>query len=127
MHRQMFIPVTAPKSVRKHQKLSVFILRHGEHIAVRKRAELGLLAGLWELPNTEAWLDLPDAERWLSSWGLRYHDLRKRGKHRHIFTHIEWDMLCFETECEEEIPAFLWGDEREIALPTAFRRCLAAH
>ena len=45
---------------------------------------------------------------------------------KHIFTHVEWHMVCYYLVCETENDLFTWVDnimlESEIALPTAFKR-----
>ena len=61
-------PVKAPKKEKRTEEKTVFILRCGTRIAVRRRPEQGLLAGLWELPNVDgkcsAQQALAQAERW---------------------------------------------------------------
>ena len=46
---QLLRPVKAPKKEKRAEEKTVFILRCGEKIAVRRRPAAGLLAGLWEL------------------------------------------------------------------------------
>ena len=50
------IPVKAPKKARTQDNRTVFIIQDGECTAIRKRPEKGLLAGLYELPNTQGHL-----------------------------------------------------------------------
>ena len=46
------LPVKAPKRAKRAEDYTVFCLRCGDRLAVERRPEHGLLAGLWELPNT---------------------------------------------------------------------------
>ena len=44
-------PVRREKKARKTEEYTVYILQCGDRIAVQKRPDSGLLAGLWELPH----------------------------------------------------------------------------
>ena len=124
------LPVRAAKKNRRREELTVFILRSGETIAVRKRPNAGLLAGLWEFPNVPGHLAPSDAAAQAERWGARPASLLRETRRRHIFTHVEWDMCCYFFDCRaaEETP-FAWVSDEEletsVALPTAFRKCLA--
>ena len=51
-------------------------------------------------------------------------NIKKVGTHKHIFTHIEWNMTAYEIETQEELKGYLWIQQKELknkyALPTAF-------
>ena len=47
------LPVKAPKKARKLENRTVLLLFCGNRIAIRRREEKGLLAGLYEFPNRE--------------------------------------------------------------------------
>lgn len=123
---QMKFPVKEAKKARRIEEKTVFILRCGGKIAVRRRPDRGLLAGLWELPNAEGRLDTAEALRTAEDFGAKPKELQKMLEKTHIFTHVEWHMRGYYLECGEESPAFVWADEtrfsRDIALPTAFRQ-----
>ncbi|MCL2493012.1 MAG: NUDIX domain-containing protein [Clostridiales bacterium] len=120
-----------------------------ERIAIRKRPNTGLLAGLWEFPNTEGALTQKQASAFAKSLGVRPVSVRKGSSHIHTFTHIKWKMRSYEIECEapieNELPidreapecdrdettestTLLWVEpealRRDHALPTAFRKLL---
>ena len=127
---QLLRPVKAPKKEKRAEEKTVFILRCGEKIAVRRRPQSGLLAGLWELPNVDGLLSAQDALTQAERWGAHPRELLKASEKTHIFTHIRWKMAGYFIECAAECPAFEWaGPERfrqDVALPTAFRMFLDA-
>ena len=45
------LPVKKPKKKRKIEKRTVFVIETDSMVALHKREEKGLLAGLWEFPN----------------------------------------------------------------------------
>ena len=118
-------PVKAPKKDKRTEKKTVFILRCGARIAVRRRPERGLLAGLWELPNLEGMCTAQEALAQAERWGVHPRELCRSSEKTHIFTHIRWEMRGFYIECAEAAPVFTWVDpvrfRQDIALPTAFR------
>ena len=120
------LPVKKPKKARREEERTVFRLRCGNNTAVRKRPEKGLLAGLWELPNTAGLLDEAEAGAFLSGLALGDARLRTSRDGEHIFTHIRWVLRCYTVECEKMPETFTWvTDEQlqgEIGLPTAFRQ-----
>ena len=118
-------PVKASKKPRRIEKKTVFLLHCGGRYALRKRPGSGLLAGLWEFPNVDGHLS-PDAVcSALAGLELNAGALRAEGPSKHIFTHVEWEMIGYRVECAEESPYLLWKTPEEIArdysLPTAFR------
>ena len=119
------LPVKAKKKTRRKEQLTVFLLRCGDCTAVRKREETGLLAGLWEFPNVPGHLTETEAVAQAERWGAHPQELRSSVHRSHIFTHVEWEMLCYCLRCGEMPPEFVWADEAalqsEIALPSAFR------
>lgn len=123
---QRCYPVKEAKKPRRVEKLTVFRLVCGERCAVRKRADAGLLAGLWELPNVPGFLEAPEALELLETWGVQPRELVRMHEKTHIFTHVEWQMRCFTVLCQSEGGGFLWADParfaRDVALPTAFRQ-----
>ena len=122
---QMLYPVKKTKKPRRAEEKTVFLLRCGEKIAVRKRADTGLLAGLWEFPNVPGLCSVEQALRQAEDWGLHPLSPEKTTEKVHIFTHVEWKMRGWWISCASENTEFLWITEKtlkdELALPTAFR------
>ncbi len=85
--RTEVLPVRSPKKARRIESRRVYLIFFEGRIALRQRAEKGLLAGLWEYPN-----ELADSVDWPTRWGLRVEKTVPAGRGKHIFTHIEWHM-----------------------------------
>ena len=108
-------PPPAVKAPRRIEEHTVFLLFHDKKIAVRRRPDRGVLAGLWELPNIPG----HHPER-----ANDYGRLRATRKAKHIFTHLEWHMLLCEVEADTECPEFRWVTSDECPLPSAFAKLL---
>ncbi len=119
------LPVKTPKKARKLEKRTVLLLSCRGKYAIRRRPEAGLLARLWEFPNTEGHLDEDELITHLNDLDILPVSIRTVGDATHIFTHVEWHMQGFAVECTEEVPLFAWHTADEIkahfAIPTAFR------
>ena len=119
------LPVKLPKRERRQEDRTVFILSCEGRYALQKRPNKGLLAGLWQFPNTSGKLQLTDALRVLEEMGIRPKELIKQVQRRHIFTHVQWDMQGLYLEVAEAADGFTWLTAQQItktaALPTAFR------
>jgi len=116
------LPVKGAKRARRVEERTVWLLFHGDAVALRRRPDRGLLAGLWEYPNERS-----DGTDWLSVWGLSAPDLERAGEGKHIFTHIEWRMTALAGELDGgDIPeGWVWADRTALrdtyAVPNAFR------
>ncbi|MFR3996997.1 MAG: A/G-specific adenine glycosylase, partial [Oscillospiraceae bacterium] len=86
------LPVRAKKKSRRVEERTVLLLFQGGKVALRKRPDTGLLAGLWEYPNLPESLDEAGALLALAQMGLSAESIAPAGSAKHIFTHIEWDM-----------------------------------
>lgn len=118
------LPVKAPKKARRAEEKTVFLLLRNGCIALQKRSETGLLAGLWEFPNVERTLGEAAAGAAVRAWGLEPRAWKKRLTARHIFSHVEWHMTGYALEVSGEGPEdFTWADTLEhYAVPSAFAR-----
>ena len=116
------LPVKAPKKERRVEERVVFLIFHGQSVALRQRDKKGLLAGLWEFPN-----ELAPAENFLREWGIRGVERSRIGTGKHIFSHIEWHMTARAVYADSEsLPeGWVWADrqalDRTYAVPNAFR------
>ena len=117
------LPVKTPKKARRVEEKTVFILSCDGAYALVKRPNRGLLAGLWQLPETAGLLELEEA---MTALGLPVREVYRQTEKNHIFTHIEWKMRGFYMELSEKTEKFQWFTpeqiEQEAALPTAFRQ-----
>ena len=119
------LPVRTPKKEKREETRTVFLLRCGGQTAILKRAEKGLLEGLWELPNVLGELDAQQALDQVAAWNVLPVSLSGTLRRTHVFTHIVWRMTCHIIECSRTDARFVWADESELssryALPSAFR------
>lgn len=118
-------PVKLPKKEKKEVKKTVFLFTHAGKFAIQKRQNKGLLAGLWQFPNIDENLSAEEALKKAKQFGVCPVELQKEIHKVHIFTHIRWDMVGYQIECQEETENFIWAGEEDFlktyALPTAFK------
>ena len=125
------LPVRAGKKARKIEERTVFLLCTGDHVAMHRRPETGLLADLWEFPNILGRLTMQEAVEQAEKWGLQPSAPRMEFPYTHIFSHVEWRMTAYYLQCEampehiEEIGGIKWfhrdQPEEAAAVPSAFR------
>ena len=129
------IPVRSPKKPRRIEQKTVFLLLCGDRVALVKRPDTGLLAGLWEFPSADAYTDATTAAAHLTECGTSLTLLTRGVDATHIFTHIEWHMQSYVAVCNREITqwngrALTYATLRELteqyAVPTAYRAFVRA-
>lgn len=122
------LPVKAPKAERKKEDRTVFLLLCSEKVAVTRRPESGLLAGLWEFPGTGGKLTPEQAETLLHEWKLSVEKMEPLPKAKHIFSHIEWHMTGYLVRSANMPEDFVWVEIpelfRDYAVPSAFKAYL---
>ena len=123
------IPVKTKKPKRKIEKKTVLILWDGRKVAIKKRPNRGLLAGLYEFPNLEGHLSEEEILIWVKSQKISPIQIEKIEEAKHIFTHLEWHMKGYKIrieEIEEESDSMIFLRQKEIqesySLPSAFER-----
>ena len=118
-------PVMPEKKPRRIQPRTVFVLEHEGRVALAKRPDKGLLAGLWELPNVEGELDEAAVLCQADGWGCAPEGLEPMGRAQHIFTHLEWHMTGWRVRCGAAPDRFVWATPEDRAerwpVPAAFR------
>lgn len=124
------LPMKKKKAQRRIEEKTVFVLLRGDAVALRRRENKGLLAGLWEFPNVPGTLDEADAAAQLMRWDITPMDWEQRLEARHIFTHVEWHMRGYVLRVREDgsMP-FAWTDRAgfaERAVPSAFVKFMEA-
>ena len=95
------LPKIPPKAAKKIEDKTVFLIRSGSRIMIRKRPARGLLAGMYEFPSAAGHLDEKEAAAWLRSMGIEAVRIRKLPEARHVFTHKEWHMTGYEVMVDE--------------------------
>lgn len=112
---ELDLPVKSLKKERRVEERTVWLIFCKGRVALRKRPDKGLLAGLWEYPNDSVPASCPVAGKV---------EFGAAGKH--IFTHIEWRMTAYTVAAESDaLPSgWVWADKaalRELySLPSAF-------
>lgn len=119
------LPVKLPKKEKRIEKRTVFILECDGKYALEKRAEKGLLSGLWQFPNQPGAFSPNYALKTATELGVEPAELLRQTEKLHIFTHIRWEMTGYYIRCSVQSNSFTWVSKEELqkkyALPTAFR------
>ena len=120
-------PVMPEKKARRIEDRTVFLIHDAGRIVIGKRPPKGLLASLYEFPNTEGHLSEADALRYVAGLGIQALRIRPLPAAKHIFSHIEWRMSGYSV-CvgSAEAPAgCVWASreqlQNEYTLPGAFK------
>lgn len=98
------LPVKSKAKARKIEARTVLILRDGDKVAIRKRPDRGLLAGLYELPNVEGKLSQEEVLGLVKEMGLEPIRIQRLSSAKHIFSHIEWHMDGYAVLLEGGLP-----------------------
>lgn len=95
------LPVKKAKKERRVEKKTVFVLRDGDKVAIRRRPLKGLLAGMYELPNLSGCLTEEEAFAYIKEQGLSPVQILPLADAKHIFTHVEWQMTGYMVSVED--------------------------
>lgn len=98
---EMELPIKSKAKARRIEKKTILLLQDGNYVAIRKRPGTGLLAGLYEFPNTEGHLTEEETVRYCKSAGLSPLRVRKLEDAKHIFSHVEWHMIGYRVQVDE--------------------------
>ncbi len=130
---ELQIPVKPPKKARKVEERTVYVIKQdGEaalEIVLHKRADTGLLSGMWELPNEEGHLNEPEVQKRFPTA-----EITRLPDGKHIFSHVEWRMWCYEIKLAKacalpehieqgSAPFTLQEIKEQISIPSAFDCC----
>ena len=118
----MELPVKTPKKKRKIEEKTILVLEYEGKFALHKRADSGLLAGLWEFPNIsgkikkESLIEIVEEENFI---------VKELGESKHIFSHIEWRMIGYLIHLDKKTDKdYIWVTREELvekyAIPSAF-------
>ncbi len=95
------LPVKTKAKARRIEKRTVLVIRDNDKVAIRKRPEKGLLAGLYELPNVEGRYSQDEIVHLVKEMQLSPIRVQKLENAKHIFSHIEWQMEGYAILVEE--------------------------
>ena len=121
------IPYRSKLKARRILPRTITVIRDGERFLLHKRKEGGLLGGLYEFPGYESHLSRNVVIKQLEADGIPVLKLTSLPASRHIFSHVEWDMIAYEirTASMEEVPGedYVLLTKKELqhfAVPSAF-------
>lgn len=101
LDRWQELPVKSKAKPRKIEDKTIFIIRDGEKVVLHKRPSRGLLAGLYEFPNTAGHLSEEEALLWVKEQKLNPLRIQKLEPAKHIFSHVEWHMTGYVVRVDE--------------------------
>ena len=115
-------PRRSPKAGRPHRHGVAWLLTRGKEVALVRRPPKGLLGGMLALP-TSAWgahaPDPFDGAPAADGW-------RAAGEVEHVFTHFSLTLRVMRAEGEGAGLIWMDADDAAQALPSVFRKALAA-
>ena len=124
------LPKRSKKPPRKIEDRTVLLIEDGGRTALSKRPDKGLLAGLYELPNTKGHLDEASLLAFIRSLGFEPLRWSRLEDAKHIFTHVEWHMIAYAVRISPEFDEHAGSDRcflvdnkilhRDYAIPSAF-------
>lgn len=97
-------PKKETKKARTIEKKTILIVQDADKAALRKRADKGLLAGMYEFPALEGHCSKEQVLKYLSDNGLQPIRIKKLQDSKHVFTHKEWHMKGFAVRVDELAP-----------------------
>ncbi len=94
------LPVRIPKVKRRREDLTILLLciddGNGKPMyMIRKRAEKGLLGGLYEFPHVPGHLTAEEVQTLLVKEGCKVESITPLPPTKHIFTHLDWYMIGY--------------------------------
>lgn len=129
------LPVRVIKTKRRLERKTVFLLEAENNIALCKRSDSGLLAGLYEFPNTEGHLEKKEALSFAFSFFREENtgecpgealSIEELGRTRHLFSHVEWQMSGYRIRLRKKMTCekLIWLSKKDLLdkypLPAAF-------
>ena len=97
-------PIKSAKKARRIEEKTIFVVCSDQGVLLSKRADRGLLAGLWEFLRVDEKLNRKQAEQWVHDQGFTPISVRSLPAAKHIFTHIEWQMKGYLVVCDKIEP-----------------------
>ena len=97
-------PVKSPKKPRRIEEKTVLLLMDDVRVAMQRRSEKGLLAGMYEFPGLPGLCNQETVLDFVKQLGFAPLHIRPLGSAKHVFTHIEWHMLGYAIRVDELFP-----------------------
>ena len=99
--KELEYPCKAPKNPRRIEKKTILILMDENKVALHKRPEKGLLAGMYEFPMLEGYKKKKEVLDLLKESGLDSLRILSLCDAKHIFSHVEWHMKGYAVRVDE--------------------------
>ena len=99
--RETAFPKKAKKKPRVVEKKTILVIQDANKVALRKRPEKGLLAGMYEFPSIEGNCKEEQVLAHIKELGLIPIRIRQLPAAKHIFTHREWHMTGYLVRVDE--------------------------
>ncbi len=120
------LPVLPARTEKKTERRAVALVFSEDRVLVRRRADRGLLAGLYEFPNfLDAHRDAEVREA-LLELGVRAHGHRAGEQVTHVFTHLIWEMKAHLYRSDgAQVPGHFYVNKEELAklpMPSAMAK-----
>ena len=120
------LPVRIKRTKRRQERRTVLLLMSEDgRIAIEKRPDKGLLAGMYQLPNVEGFCAEPDICSTVEAWGMQVQEINFIKEAKHAFTHLDWLMKGYLVRVAHPEGTFFWVTPEELqekyALPTAMK------
>lgn len=100
-HAEQDYPKKAGKKPRTIEEKTVLVLQDAEKVAIHKRPEKGLLAGMYEFPSLQGYRTAEEVVAFLKEQGIGTVRISPMEDCKHIFTHREWHMKGFVVRVDE--------------------------
>ncbi|MDD2973219.1 MAG: A/G-specific adenine glycosylase [Lachnospiraceae bacterium] len=95
------LPHKAKKKPRVIEEKTVLLIQDEKKVAIRKRPNKGLLAGLYEFPMLEGICTRDQVIHYVEQLGFKPIYVGELERSKHIFTHKEWHMLGYTVRVDE--------------------------
>lgn len=120
------LPVRVKRMTRRQERRTVLLLTSADgRVAVEKRPDKGLLAGMYQFPNTEGFLTKEEIRKKTEAKGMRVLEVTYFKDAKHAFTHLDWLMKGYRVSIDKPSGDFLWATPEELqgqyAIPTALK------
>ena len=106
-------PKKSAAKKRSIEEKTILVIRDAEKTVIRKRANKGLLAGMYEFPMLEGYRTAEEITRYLADNGLKTLRIVPLTDAKHIFTHKEWHMKGYMVRVDELEPKNPGKDSKE--------------
>lgn len=95
------IPVKTKPNKRRREERTVLLIRDGEKVVLHRRPAKGLLAGMYEFPNLEGYLEEKEVLEYVKEMALNPLRIEALKPAKHVFSHVEWHMKGYMVRVAE--------------------------